>query len=178
MFFGYYLVLSFPLLVIVPYSTFRSLAAEWEDRTFELVSITTLHPRQIVAGKLGSAITQMIVYFSALSPCLAFTYLLRGIDVVTIGFVMAYLFLASLALSMAALLFSTAAREKHWQIVVSIALIVGLLYFFGLGCASTAEILGGNMLSVDNSEFWVAHAAMLTAYVSYFALFFSPRPRN
>jgi hypothetical protein len=172
MFFGYYLVLSFPLLVIVPYTTFRSLAAEWEDRTFELVSITTLHPRQIVAGKLGSAITQMIVYFSALSPCLAFTYLLRGIDIVTIAFVMAYLFLASLALSTGALLFSTAAREKHWQVVLSIGLLIALLYFFAVGCAVTLSILGGDLLAVDQPVFWIAHAAMLTAYVSYFALFF------
>ena len=54
---------------------------------------------QIVAGKLGSTVVQMIVYFSALSPCLAFTYLLHGIDVPTIAFILAYAFLRSLALS-------------------------------------------------------------------------------
>src|SRR5436190_99754 len=40
MFFGYYLILAFPLIVIVPYSAFRSLATEREDRTYELLSIT------------------------------------------------------------------------------------------------------------------------------------------
>ena len=31
-----YMILAFPLLVIVPYGAFRSLAGEREDRTFEL----------------------------------------------------------------------------------------------------------------------------------------------
>ena len=51
---GYYWVLCFPLLVIVPFSAFRSLSGEREDGTFDLVSITTMRPRQIAGGKLGS----------------------------------------------------------------------------------------------------------------------------
>ena len=82
---GYYAVLSVPLLIVVPYAAFRSLAGEWEDGTFELLSITALSARQIVTGKLASAILQMMVYYSALAPCIAFTYLLRGIDIITVG---------------------------------------------------------------------------------------------
>ena len=80
MFTGYFAILAFPLVIVVPFGAFRSLAAEQETRTFELLSITALGPRQIVAGKLGSAVVQMSVYLSAISPCLGFTYLLRGID--------------------------------------------------------------------------------------------------
>ena len=82
---AYYVILAFPLMVVVPYSAFRSLAAEREDNTYDLLSITTLKPRQIISGKLGSSIVQMAVYFSAITPCLAFTYLLRGVDVPTIA---------------------------------------------------------------------------------------------
>src|SRR3954471_8656788 len=55
---GYYAVLSVPLLIVVPYAACRSLAGEWEDGTFELLSITTLSARQIIAGKLASAVLQ------------------------------------------------------------------------------------------------------------------------
>src|SRR5207249_508771 len=58
---GYFLVLSVPLLIVVPYAAFRSLAGEWEDGTFELLSITALSARQIVTGKLASAALQMMV---------------------------------------------------------------------------------------------------------------------
>ena len=43
-------------------AAFRSLAAEREDNTYDLLSITTLKPRQIISGKLGSSIVQMVVY--------------------------------------------------------------------------------------------------------------------
>jgi hypothetical protein len=75
---GYYFVLAVPLLVVVPFAAFRSLASEREDGTYELLSITALSPRLIVTGKLGSALLQMMVYYSALSPCIVFTYVLRG----------------------------------------------------------------------------------------------------
>ena len=92
---GYYLVLSVPLLIVVPYAAFRSLAGEREDGTYELLSITALSSRQIVLGKLGSAVLQMMVYYSALAPCIAFTYLLRGIDIITIALYLFYSLLAS-----------------------------------------------------------------------------------
>ena len=82
---AYFLILSLPLLVVVPFAAFRSLAAEREDNTYDLVSITTLRPRQIISGKLASSVVQMIMFFSAITPCLAFTYLLRGVDTPTIA---------------------------------------------------------------------------------------------
>jgi hypothetical protein len=39
---GYYAVLSVPLLIVVPYAAFRSLAGEWEDGTFELLSAASV----------------------------------------------------------------------------------------------------------------------------------------
>ena len=51
---GYFLILAVPLIVIVPFSAFRSLAAEREDGTFELLSITTLRARQIITANLAA----------------------------------------------------------------------------------------------------------------------------
>jgi hypothetical protein len=170
LFFGYYIILAFPLMIIVPYCAFRSLAGEREDRTFELLSITTLKPRQIVGGKLGSAVVQMVVYFSAISPCLAFTYMLRGIDVLTIVFILLYSFMASLGLSLLSLLLATLTSEKHWQIVMSVALVLGLAAAFITAWMICYQILSWNNMSFDEAAFWVANAALLTAYVSYAAL--------
>ncbi|MBI2479345.1 MAG: hypothetical protein HYV60_12155 [Planctomycetia bacterium] len=107
---GYFMILTIPVLVIVPFSAFRSLAAEREDGTFELLSITALSSRQIVTGKLGSAMLQMLVYYSALAPCIAFTYLLRGIDVVTIVFLLFWTLVASVLLSSVGLVVATVTR--------------------------------------------------------------------
>ena len=127
---AYYAILAFPLAVIVPYSAFRSLAAEQEDNTYELLSITTLTSRQIITGKLLSAIVQMMVYLSAVSPCLAFTFLLRGIDMPTTAMLLAIAVLGSLGLSMLGLFVGAASRAKHTQIVTSVALVIGLFSAF------------------------------------------------
>jgi hypothetical protein len=172
MFFGYYMILAFPLLVIVPYTAFRSLAGEREDRTFELLSITTLWPRQIVSGKLASAVVQMLVYLSAVSPCLTFTYMLRGIDVVSIVFILVYLFAGSLAFSLVALLLATVSRERHWQTVISLGVVVALCFAFFLSCIACYEVLRFSAFVIEERWFWLAHGAAVTAYLSYFALFF------
>src|SRR5690349_13670519 len=45
---GYFVILAFPLLVVVPFLAFRSLAVEREDGTYELLTVTSLSPDQIV----------------------------------------------------------------------------------------------------------------------------------
>src|SRR5688572_30299426 len=52
----FFTVLSAAVLLVVPYGAYRSLLAERDQNTFELLSITTLTPRQIVWGKLLSAL--------------------------------------------------------------------------------------------------------------------------
>jgi len=172
MFIVYYLILSFPLLVIVPFSAFRSLASEQEDRTYELLSITSLGPRQIIRGKLGSAVLQMVVYLSAISPCLAFTYMLRGIDFLTILFMLFWITVVSLGLAVVGLLAGTLTTEKHWQVVFSVVLIAGLLFVFFFNWGISAAALTELEFTYAEPEFWQANAAVLTALASFIVLFF------
>ncbi|HTN78016.1 MAG TPA: hypothetical protein VL096_22350 [Pirellulaceae bacterium] len=171
MLYGYFLVLSIPLLVVVPFSAFRSLAAEREDGTYELISITALNARQIVGGKLGSAILQMLVYFSALAPCVAFTYLLRGVDIFSIFFVLYYTFLLSLILSTFALLVATATRARHWQALLSVLLLL-LLFIVAISWVFMIwESLNRDWWVADFWQFWAIQAFILTMTISYFVLF-------
>ncbi len=162
---GYYIVLSVPLLIVVPYAAFRSLAAEREDGTFELLSITSLSSRQIVLGKLGSAILQMMVYYSALAPCIAFTYLLRGIDIVTIGLFLAYSFLASLLLSIFGLMMATVTRARHWQVLLSVVFVMALLVFTFVWDMMFVSLLASRQsMPLDQPHFWIAHLCLLSFY--------------
>jgi ABC-type transport system involved in cytochrome c biogenesis permease component len=172
MFSGYYVILAVPLMVIVPFGAFRSLASEREDGTFELLSVTTLRPRQIVSGKLGSAVVQMLVYLSAVAPCLAFTYMLKGIDVPTIFYVLAYSFLGSLGLSMVGLVVSTITSEKHWQVLVSVGFLFGLAMALYAALALVWVELRFIGIPFQSREFWYANGMIQTAFWSYFALCF------
>ncbi|TWT34260.1 ABC transporter permease [Blastopirellula retiformator] len=171
---GYVDILLFPLIVIIPFTAFRSLAGEREDGTYELLSISTLPPTQIISGKLGSAVLQMIVYLSALAPCVAFTYLLRGIDIITICVVMVAATFASVMLSMAGLLLATVTNSKSWQSVLSVAVIVLFLiaFFSAIGLSVGAIVEETSWRQYDDPNFWVATVCGMTFYFSYLALLY------
>jgi hypothetical protein len=169
---GYTIILMIPMLVIVPFSAFRSLAAEREDGTFELLSITTLGARQIVGGKLGSALLQMMVYYSALAPCIAFTYLLRGIDILTIVMLLFYAFLVSVLLSAFGLLVATLSRTRHWQVLLSVTLVIALVIADIIASyVACLLIWSAGSMAYGDFYFWMAQLAIWSFYATYLAVF-------
>jgi hypothetical protein len=166
----YCCILAFPLIIIVPFSAFRSLAAEQEDNTYELLSITTLTSRQVIMGKLGSAIVQMLVYLSAVSPCIAFTFLLRGVDAVTVAVVLGYYVLASLGLSILALLLGTLARVRYVHALLQVVLVLGLGGVFISSIALLEEFTRWSYRELADIWFWIGNLAFLTFYATTFAL--------
>ena len=166
----YAVILAFPLFLIVPYSAFRSLAAEQEDNTYDLLSITTLTTGQIVTGKLASAIVQMLVFLSAVSPCIAFTFLLRGVDVLTVAVLLGYLILTSLGLSIIALLAGTMAKVRYSQVLVSVLLVLMLAGVFFMSMPLMEEFISDSYSYLRDGWFWVGNLAFLTVYVTTFAL--------
>lgn len=164
LFLAYYAVLVVALVVVVPFAAFRSLAAEQEDNTRDVLMVSALSPRQVVNGKIGSALLQMMVYLSALAPCLVFTYLLRGIDLLAIVLLPSLAVLASLGLSMLGLLLASAVRQRYSQVLISVGL-VAILLLAALSCFSAAsEVVGRSTLIFQQTEFWVFTGAMLTFY--------------
>jgi hypothetical protein len=136
------------------------------------LSITTLSARQIVTGKLGSAVLQMVVYYSALSPCIAFTYLLRGVDIITILLILFYTFLASLLLSAFGLMVATITHLRHVQILLSVALLIGLLFVTIMWCAWTAAaVYELGSMPYDEADFWIVQFAIVSGHLTYLVLF-------
>ena len=172
---GYLDILLFPLVVIIPFSAFRSLASEREDGTFELLSISTLSPRQIISGKLISSILQMLVYLSALAPCIGFTYLLRGIDIITIAYIIMIAFLASVLLSAVGLVLACVTQQRHWQSALSVIVILLFIFLFFIGLTVVYALVYENASwrEFDKLDFWVGTIAFLTAYASYLHLIVS-----
>lgn len=171
MLYGYFLILVIAMFVIVPFSAFRSLASEREDGTFELISITTLSARQIVFGKLGSAVVQMIVYLSAIAPCIAFTSLLRGVDIYLISFLLTITFVVSIAFSAFGLMFATVTKARHWQAAISVILILALGFVTLIWLGMTfGMFIEGNQISLDTETFWTAILNVSTVAISTTAL--------
>jgi hypothetical protein len=82
-------ILLFISMLFVPLYTAIRLVSERSDSNVDLLFITTIKPRSIIAGKLLASIILTILIFSACLPFMAFTYFLRGIDLPSIFIVLA-----------------------------------------------------------------------------------------
>ncbi len=169
LFSAYYSVLLFPLCVVAPFAAFRSVAAEQDDNTRDLLTVSSLSPAQVVQGKLASAAVQVAIYFSALAPCLAFTYLLRGVDVMTIVLLLLHAVFASLGLSMFGIFLASAFKQKFSQVFISIVLI-GVLFaaFQGSALMGFSLMQVGGMVGDEGLGIFVSVWA--TLFVTSFAL--------
>lgn len=136
---GYLTILLVPTIIVIPQAAFRSMSAELEDGTFETLSLSMLTPRQIVYGKLSVAALQMIVYLSILAPCIAFTYLLRGIALGVIGYLLLLIVVSCMFLSSTSIMLAAIARNRTLQVLFSILMVIAQLIAFGFlfGMAST-----------------------------------------
>jgi hypothetical protein len=123
-FYGFFLVLCFASLVIVPYAAFRSIVEERAENTLELIQITALSPRQIVWGKSLSALVQVLVYFSAIAPFVAFTSLLPGFDFIHTTVALAMLLTTAFTFSSVALAIGAQTKQKISQAFGSLGVIV------------------------------------------------------
>jgi hypothetical protein len=168
-FFGYYVVLAVAIFLVVPFGAFRNLHSERDLHTWEVLSITTLKPRQIVWGKLLSALLQIFIYYSAITPFMAFSKLLKGIDVPTIAVVLLASLVWSMVLSLIALTIGTFGNQRYWQVFLTLGVLIGLL----LGLYVAVALVNFRMnfaFEFDSLEFWSITAVIATFLGAYCVL--------
>lgn len=169
-FMGYYFVLCVAAHIIVPIAAYRSLLAERDFNTFDLLSITLLKPRQMVWGKLLGALLQVLMFFSAIAPFVAFTSLMDGFDLPRALLLMGGTLCLSLGSSMLGLMLATVTRQRHLQGIVSMMFLGGLVSGF---FAFQAAVVGENAVGqIDfDGDFWRVLGTSLLIGVSYVLLF-------
>jgi hypothetical protein len=172
MFYWYFVILAAPLIIAIPYYAYQSLSSERQDRTYELVSITALDASGILIGKLGGIVMQMVVYLSALFPCLAFTYLLRGLDIFSVMLVVLYTCLLSLGLAMIGLLLATLAPTRGRQIVQGVVFAVLLFWVFITTISFMGTLVYTAAIAIGDREFWTVNFSLALLYANAFTITF------
>lgn len=170
LFMPYYVVLMIAVTVIVPYGAFRSMLGEKDQNTFDSLRITSLSPWQIVWGKLLSAVVQDFIYYSAIAPFIAFTSLLEGFELPGVAFLLLCGFLISVTFSIMALMVSTFAHQRHWQGILSIMLLIGLLSMLG-STTSALLALFSDSSTLQDPDFWIGFGIVVFLGLMYCWLF-------
>ena len=133
--------LSVAANVFVPFSAFLALGSEWDENTHDLLVLTNLRPGQIIMGKLLASGIQLLLFYAALGPFLAFSFLLQGVDLGVAGWALATTLLTSLALSALAIALSSITPLKFVRVFLLAFLTAGLTVTAGWLIAPWAMFL-------------------------------------
>jgi hypothetical protein len=133
---GLLVVLLLTCIVFVPLYVGTRLSLERNDANIDLFFITTLSPGAIVRGKYAAAMALTLLIFSACMPFIVFTYLLRGVDLTTIGYSLLFGFLVCAAFN--ALGVFGGCVPASWTMRAIIGVVVGLFTLWGIGLLISA----------------------------------------
>src|SRR3954468_22993486 len=86
-------ILTGASLLFIPLYVGVRVAAERQQSNLDLLYISTLTPERIIRGKFFCGAYVAVLFFSACMPFMAFTNLLRGVDLPSVFFVLLCLFL-------------------------------------------------------------------------------------
>lgn len=152
-------------IVCIPAYTGIRLAAERSDVNVDLLFITSLEPRSIILGKLGSAMILTLLIYSACVPFLAFTYFLRGVDFPSIAILLAMGFLAVSVMTSIAITLATIPVTRPFKIIIGLGMLsMGFPTIPILIALSFQFMQGGGGGMLNSRDFWIG-AGTTVAFV-------------
>ncbi|HUR27703.1 MAG TPA: hypothetical protein VM509_05915, partial [Planctomycetota bacterium] len=125
----------------VPFWAFQSMSGEWEENTYDLLVISNLRPKQLLLGKALAAGVQSLLFFAAFAPYLVSTFLMGGVDLVSILVVLPATLMVSGALSIVALAIASFGRSRLARAILAVCFIGILLGLVGMTITAATVLI-------------------------------------
>ncbi|MGO8765847.1 MAG: hypothetical protein ACLQSR_12030, partial [Limisphaerales bacterium] len=173
MFSTFMVILAFASILFIPLYIGIRVAVERQENNLDLLYVSTLSPTQIIRGKFLCGAYLAILFFSAVMPFMAFTNLLRGVDLPTIFFILFCLYTIVCVMNQLAIFFACLPMSRPFKIVLA---LLGFFQCFGFiisAIAVSVELMGsgvGAMMGEPN--FWLATLSGVSICVAITGLFF------
>ena len=136
----------------------------------DLLYITTMSPARIIRGKFISGVYLVLLFYSAAVPFMVFSYLLRGIDLPTIGLSIGLFFLVNIMLIQGAIALATAPLTIVFKILVALFLGIPAIIMAITFCFS--GVIGfGLTRMLGTLDFWKEFMPVVGMFVMDCALF-------
>jgi hypothetical protein len=144
----FWVIIGVPLLLMMPFSGLGSVANERKANSLELIFLTRLTPRRIIAGKWLAIVAQTALFVCAVLPYAVLRYFLGGVDVGGELFTLGTLMFASVLLSGIAVGFSPQ-MSRLARVLLPIILFFSLQFMLPLalyGMRSSLVVSGGSAM--------------------------------
>lgn len=155
-------VLFITCLGFVPLYAGVRLSLERNDANLDLLYVTTLPPGAIVRGKYLTAVALTLLIFSACMPFVVFTYLLRGIDLPTIFYVLAVGFLICAVANAMGVFAGCIPGSWFLRGLVGLGMLVILIYALAATLMGISyALMFGAFRTTGGWEFWAGLGSLV-----------------
>ncbi len=173
MFSAFAVILGVASFFFIPFYVGVRLAAERQENNPDLFYISTLSPTRIILGKFLCGAYMAVLFFSACMPFMAFTNLLRGVDLPTVFFILFYLFLFVCIATMVAIFLASIPVSRPFKILLALLGLIFSFYNIVRVLILSLEFLRlGIGASMAERNFWAASATAVTVGLAVIGLFF------
>lgn len=171
MFQSLFVVLLLATMLMVPAMTSMRFASENQKDNVDLLFITAISRSAIIRGKLWAACVLTLVIFSTCLPFMAFSYMLRGIDLPSIFITLLFAYVVSVMVNQMAILAGALSTNKILRGVMGFVFAIFAIYGLGsggmMGVMWVQEGIGSRLGTWD---FWLSVLLFLGVVASGTAL--------
>jgi hypothetical protein len=147
------------------------LAIERQENNVDLLYISTLTPGRIIRGKLYCGIYMTLLFFSACMPFMAFTNLLRGVDLPTVFFTLLVLFLLVILAIQVAILLACLPISRPFKVLVALfGIWVAFMFLAGAIQLASEFLRSGVGAMMTGRSFWVGFSSAVGIGLAFFLL--------
>ena len=163
-------VLVTACLLFVPIYSGARMAIERSDTNVDLIFITTIKPRTIIAGKMQAVLVIVALVFSASLPFLVFSYVLRGIDFISILVLLAAAYLVIATQAVIALFVGCLPVTKPFKGLLALVMLLVTLMVYGPMLAVMTESILRTGVALTTWDFWSAALAITVSFLGFDAI--------
>src|ERR1035438_681819 len=170
---AFLVILAGASVLFIPLFTGVRVASERQENNHDLLYVTTLSPARIIVGKFLCSAYIALLFFSACMPFMVFTNLLRGVDLPTVFFILAFLFLGVCAANMIAIFLACLPMSRPFKFLFVIGGFISSFFIIGSMIGSSFLFMRsgvGAMMSERN--FWIGAATAAAVGLMAIGLFF------
>lgn len=157
----------------IPLYTGMRVAAERQENNHDLLYVSTLSPTRIILGKFLCSAYLVLLFFSACMPFMAFTNLLRGVDLPTVFFILACLFLVVCGTNLVAIFLACLPASRPFKVLFALlGFIASFWIVIPLLLASYLMMRSGVGAKLAEPDFWLGTLAATFSGLGVAGLFF------
>lgn len=173
MFSTFVIILAGASVLFIPLYVGVRVAAERQENNHDLLYVTTLSPTRIILGKFLCSAYIALLFFSACMPFMAFTNLLRGVDLPTVFFILAFLFLGVCIANMIAIFLACLPMSRPFKFLFVLGGLIASFFIIGSLIGSSFLFMrSGVGAMMTERNFWIGAATAAGAGLLAIGLFF------